>query len=227
MMHYHGTPITKLDPHLLSLAGRNFCVSYASPVQVEMCHRLGQSVLLDNGAYTFWRQGGAPDWPGYYEWCERWLDYRTTWAVIPDVIDGGVEENDALIAEWPHGDRGAPVWHLHEPVERLLALCETWPRVCFGSSGAYAEPQSSAWRHRMEDAFNALCPNAAPPVWLHMLRAMAQACEGPYPFASADSTNVARNHARERETPAGIAQRWDELQPPARWEFREQMEFVA
>ena len=38
---------------------------------------------------SVWRAGKIADWPAYYAWCERWLDYRTTWAVIPDVIDGG------------------------------------------------------------------------------------------------------------------------------------------
>ena len=45
---------------------------------------------------------------------------------------------------------------------------------------------------------------------------------GPYPFASADSTNVARNHAgnndgRARKSPGQMAAAWDGLQAPARW----------
>ena len=64
VIHYHGTPITP-RPVLHELAGRNFCVSYAAAGQVKTCHEIGQSVMLDNGAFTFWNQGGIPDWPGY------------------------------------------------------------------------------------------------------------------------------------------------------------------
>jgi hypothetical protein len=36
------------------------------------------------------------------------------------------------------GIPGAPVWHLHESLDRLRRLCDYTNRVCFGSSGAYA-----------------------------------------------------------------------------------------
>lgn len=224
-MHYHGTPITPLAA-LYELAGRCFCVSYARPEQVRYAHELGQSVMLDNGAFTFWRKGGVPDWPGYYAWCERWLEHQTTWAVIPDVIDGGEEENDRLIAEWPHGRRGAPVWHMHESIERLVRLAGEWPLVCIGSSGDYAVLETPRWHHRMEHAFNALCPDGLPTTRLHMLRGMAQA-GGPYPFFSVDSTDIAQNHNREQNTPRGMAERWDSLQCPTRWTFREQLAMGA
>jgi hypothetical protein len=90
-MHYHGTPITP-RVKLLELPGRNFCVSYADPRDVAVCHEIGQSVMLDNGAFSFWKTGKAVDWNGYIEWAEPWLDHHTTWAVIPDVIDGDRRE---------------------------------------------------------------------------------------------------------------------------------------
>jgi len=102
VIHYHGTPITPRGA-LGQLPGRCFCVSYARPEQVTTCHQLGQSILLDNGAYTSWTQRKPTDWPGYYAWSERWLQYPSTWAVIPDVIDGTAEQNDALLRQWPHG----------------------------------------------------------------------------------------------------------------------------
>jgi hypothetical protein len=225
VIHYHGTPITPA-PILGKLVGRSFCVSYAAGYQVDVCHEIGQSVMLDNGAFSFWRQGKATDWPGYYQWCERWLAYRTTWAVIPDVIDGTEEANDALIREWPYGDRGAPVWHLHEPVERLQRLCGEWPRVCLGSSGQYAVVGTGPWHRRMEQAMNAVCGNGPAPVWLHMLRGMALAGSH-YPFASVDSTDVAQNHNRPRNDALEMALRWDGKQCSGRWAKREQMELVA
>lgn len=223
MIHYHGTPITP-NPVLDALAGRHFCVSYAAARQVAWCHENGQSVMLDNGAFSFWQRRlkgqmtGPPDWPGYYRWAEEWLDYPTTWAVIPDVIDGDVEANDKLVAEWPLGDRGAPVWHLHEPIERLLTLAEAWPRVCIGSSGEYARVGDSRWHARMTDAMNQLCGNGPVPVWLHMLRGMALSGKR-YPFASVDSTDIARNHNR-KNNPVEMANRWDAMQCPARWTVR-------
>jgi hypothetical protein len=220
-MHYHGTPITPRAV-LLALAGRSFCVSYAEPRDVEVCHEIGQSVMLDNGAFSFWRGGRKPDWDGYYAWCEPWLDHRTTWAVIPDVIDGGEDANDELVDAWPFGCRGAPVWHLHERVERLVRLAGDWPLVCLGSSGAYALPGAPRWHARMAEAMNVLCGDGPPPCALHMLRGLDQ-CGGPYPFASADSTSIARNHAgnnvtaRPRQDPRAMVDRLDARQCPARW----------
>lgn len=222
VIHYHGTPITP-RPALLALAGRNFCVSYADPRDAKLCHEIGQSVMLDNGAFTFWRQGTPTDWDGYYAWCETWLEYPTTWAVIPDVIDGTEDENDTLIDQWPFGAKGAPVWHLHEPIVRLRQLASEWPRVCLGSSGAYAAVGTPPWHRRMEEAMNELCGNGPVPVWLHMLRGMALAGSD-YPFASADSTNIARNHNGSHKAspkdPAVMASRLDVLQNPSRWTVR-------
>jgi hypothetical protein len=82
---------------LHELAGRNFCVRYGEHRDVEICHEIGQSVMLDNGAFPAWTQGKATDWPGFVAWAKPWLEHRTTWAVMPDVI-GGEEENDHLIA---------------------------------------------------------------------------------------------------------------------------------
>ena len=131
-LHYHGTPITPTTA-LYELAGRCFCVSHANPGDVGLCHRIGQSVMLDNGAFSKWKRGKATDWPAYYAWVEKWLGWPTTWAVIPDVIDGGEEAQEALLREWPFAERGAPVWHMDEPLARLLRLCGKWPRVCVGS----------------------------------------------------------------------------------------------
>lgn len=217
-IHYHGTPITPRAV-LNRLAGRHFCVSFAAPGDVAQCHKIGQSVLLDNGAFSSWRRGIVIDWSDYYRWVEPWLDYRSTWAIIPDVVDGGVEANDALIAQWPHGQRGAPVWHMHEPVDRLLQIADRWERVCIGSSGEFRVVGSIRWHRRMTEAMNELCGDGAPPVWLHMLRGMSLAGSH-YPFASVDSTDIARNHNRPRNDAAAMAARWDAQQCPAIWRKR-------
>jgi hypothetical protein len=218
-MHYHGTPISPRDA-LLTLAGRAFCVSHARPQDVEVCHRIGQSVLLDNGAFSAWRRGAPTDWAAYYAWCDRWLDCPTTWAIIPDVIGGGEDAQDALLRQWPHGGRGAPVWHLDESLPRLLRLLEAWPRVCLGSASIYAVVGSDAWHRRMVEAWNAIARvfgRRTP--WVHMLRGM-QAATWPYPFASLDSTDIARNHNRPHNAAAAMAQRWDAGQCPRSWQLR-------
>lgn len=67
MIHFHGTPITP-RAELLRLAGRSFCVSYAEPRDVAVCHEIGESVMLDNGAFTHWKQGHVSDWDGFAAW---------------------------------------------------------------------------------------------------------------------------------------------------------------
>jgi hypothetical protein len=220
-MHFHGTPITPRTV-LHELAGRNFCVRYGEHRDIDICHEIGQSVMLDNGAFPAWTQGKATDWPGYYRFCEKWLEHWTTWAVIPDVIDGDEEANDALLNEWPFGDRGAPVWHMHESLERLTCLVIEWPLVCIGSSGDFATIGSPRWQHRMAEAMDVACDERGVPITrLHMLRGLAYA-GGPYPFYSADSTNVARNHAgtnsgRAKQSALRMAAEIDARQTPARW----------
>lgn len=214
-IHYHGTPITPRAV-LQTLSGKFFCVRYGRHEDVKICHLIGQGVLIDNGAFPAWRSGAPVDWPGFYRWVEPWLEYKTTWAIIPDVIDGSEEANDALIKQWPYGTRGAPVWHMHEPIPRLVRLTKQWPRVCIGSSSQYKTLRSPIWHNRMIEAMNAICGDGPAPVWLHMLRGMAMA-GSIYPFASLDSTDIARNHNRPQNVALDMARRWDSAQCPARW----------
>lgn len=224
-MHYHGTPITPITA-LYELAGRNFCVSFARPDDVARCHQIGQSVMLDNGAFSKWKSGKDTNWDGFYAWSDKWLAYPTTWAIIPDVIDGGSQLQDAMIREWPHGDRGAPVWHMDEPLNRLLQLTEKWPKVCIGSTAEYAVVLSEGWERRMDEVFNEVAKRHSRLPWLHMLRGMQ--CLGlRWPFASVDSTDIAQNHHRPQNTPRSMADRWDAIQCKAAWETRpEQMELA-
>ena len=208
MIHYHGTPITPLTA-LYALAGRHFCVSHARPDDVVRCHQIGQSVMLDNGAFSKWKSGKATDWQSFYEWCDRWLAFPTTWAVIPDEIDAGEQMQDALMREWPFGHRGAPVWHMDESIGRLLRLTDEWPRVCI------------PWSHRMDEIWNAIASHHRRLPWIHMLRGMQ--CSGrQWPFASVDSTDVAQNHSRPQNTPRAMADRWDAMQCPGEWHYAPQ-----
>lgn len=225
MIHYHGTPITPVAA-LYEMAGRHFCVSHAHPQDVERCHMIGQSVMLDNGAFSKWKSGKATNWAAYYAWTERWLSFPTTWAVIPDEIDAGSQAQDALINEWPHGEKGAPVWHMDEPLDRLLRLTDEWPRVCIGSTSEYAVVMSPAWQRRMDECFNEIAKRRRFLPWLHMLRGM-QLSGRHWPFASVDSTDIAQNHCRPQNSPRKMADRWDAMQTPGRWDQQpEQLELA-
>lgn len=225
MIHYHGCPITPRS-ELLTLAGRFFCNSFADARDTKTCHEIGQGNMLDNGAYSLWTQGRKPDWERWADWVQPWLDYKTTWAVLPDVIDGSEEANDRLVTEYAWvTDASAPVWHLHESFARLLRLCDTYGRVCFGSSGAYREVGTDLWHRRVTDAFNTITDqDGRVRVWVHMLRGMSLAGDI-YPFASVDSTDVGRNHHLPHKNARAMVERWDALQCPARWTRREQLSF--
>jgi hypothetical protein len=232
-IHYHGTPITP-QRELLGMAGGHFCVSHWEPRQVEVCHGIGQSVMLDNGAFSAWKAGKQIlDWMPYFAWTDEWLDYRTTWAVIPDVVQGTEEEQERLIVEWPHGERGAPVWHLHESIDRLLQLADEWPRVCMGSSEEFKDVLSPIWERRMDAAWRELSKRHARTPWIHMLRGM-QLVRHRWPFASVDSTSIARNHAGNNtrgtppKEPVEMMRRWDSGQCPHRFaDPGEQLEIAA
>lgn len=226
MIHYHGTPITPVSA-LYELAGNHFCVSFMAPQDVARVHQIGQSVMLDNGAFSVWKRGAQPDWSAFYEWADPWLDCPTTWAVIPDVIGAGTQEQDALIREWPHGQKGSPVWHMDEPIDRLMTLIDSWPRVCVGSTDEYATVLSQAWTRRMDEAWNEIARAHARTPVLHMLRGM-QLSGKRWPFASVDSTDIARNHHLPQHTPQKMADRWNGSQTPLRWiERPEQMELTG
>ena len=212
-IHHHVTPITPLAA-LYDLRGRHFMVSHARPDDVERVHAIGQSVALNNGALSKWMSGRDTDWSGYHAWTDRWLDCPTTWAIVPDEIGAGTQEQDALIREWPHGKRqAAPVWHMDEPVTRLLTLCEQgWNRVCIGSTDEYRVVLSLAWTVRMDEAYGEMrrvFGRRLPPT--HMLGGM-QFSGLRWPFASVDSSDIAQNHWRAQNTPRAMADCWDAMQ---------------
>lgn len=213
MIHYHGGPITPETCALRVWKRRHAFVSFAEPRQIRLAASVCQSLALDNGAFSLWRAGRATDWPGYYDWCTSWLDHPAVdWAVIPDVIGGSEDENDALLREWPHGHLGVPVWHLNESVARLVRLADDWPRVALGSAADYDVRQPRKCLARLAEALPAISDNGRPQVKLHGLRMLNPAITTNVPLSSADSTNVARN--------IGIDGAWRGSYPPATKETR-------
>jgi hypothetical protein len=146
--------------------------------------------MLDNGAFSFWmaarRSGNEAceaerDWRPYYDWCTQWLA-PNRWAVVPDAIAMPSQINDGLLNEWPLGKAvAAPVWHMDEPIARLMRMIEQgWNRVCLGWVHADKRQNvvgSPAYFARMDEVAREL-GNDWPP--LHMLRGTAVARL--YPF---------------------------------------------
>ena len=215
MLHYHGTPITP-RAQLEQMAGRMFCVSYAAPQDLATCLRIGQSVMFDNGAFSAKTRGVEFNDVGFIRWVEPVLAHPH-WAVVPDVIDGTVDQQRELVKRWPFGrELGAPVWHLGLPIEYLLELCDQWGRVCLGSAGAYWQIGTSSWCRRMDEAFNSMSIVFGRLPWIHGLRMLNQA-SGPWPLASADSTNIGRNYKDGIVCPDCMARRIDSINPPTLW----------
>ena len=196
MIHFHGTPIggSRQDTAKF-LLGRHALVPFSRQDDVAIVADVCQSFVFDNGAFSIWKQGGTLDVPGYINWCSEWCRHPGfDWALIPDVIDGNEAENDSLLTNWPRHVRGVPVWHLHESIDRLVRLGNTWPVVALGSSGQWRTPGTEAWWQRMNAALNALCDKQGrPPCRLHGLRMLDPAVFSKLPLASADSTNAAVN----------------------------------
>jgi hypothetical protein len=225
-IHYHGLPLTPTGA-LDRLAGKHVCVSFATarPSQTEWALRRAQGIMWDNGAFSAFTQGQAFDEGGFYAWVEPFLAHPH-WAVVPDVIDGSIEQQRELAARWPF-DRalGAPVWHLALPLDYLLELADAWPRVCLGSSGVYWQIGSAAWQRRMDEVFEYLAKHRRTVPWVHGLRMLGQIGDR-WPMASADSTNVARNYKDNEECPGCMSHRIDIINGPLRWE-RRQMELLG
>jgi hypothetical protein len=220
MIHYHGTPITPRR-ELHKMAGRNFCVSFSAPQDADWCISHGQSVMLDNGAFSQATRGKTPEWSAFYAWAEPRLA-GANWAVVPDVIGGDVADNVALINAWPlRRDLACLVWHMDEPIDHLIMLADMgFGKVAFGSSGRFWQVGSQDWQRRADMAFDALAARGNLP-WVHMMRGLSL-CGARWPFASADSTNVARNHASSQTCPAAMAERIDAVQSPITWAPRPQ-----
>ena len=226
MIHYHGTPISPMRA-IETMGGKHFCVSYARPDDLKRCLRIGQSLMLDNGAFSAKTRGLLFDRDGFYAWVEPLLAHPH-WAVVPDVIDGSIDEQREMVKSWPfRKDMGIPVWHLGLPISYLIELCDAWGRVCFGSAGEFWQIGTSKWCHRMDEAFNALVNTYGRQIpWVHGMRMLGQS-SGPWPLASADSTNVALHHAEHLKCAGCMAKRIDSTNPPTKWNIQPLQEVLC
>jgi hypothetical protein len=205
MIRYHGGPITPGSVAARIWETRHALISFAYPEQLPIAAEVAQSFVLDNGAFSEWRQTGAPvDSIAFRDWVQEWeLHPGYDWCLIPDVIDGDERVNDRLISEWPGPTHNSvPVWHLHESIDRLRELAATFPRVALGSSGQYATPMAGKWWQRIGEALPAVCDEQGrPKTKLHGLRMMNPGIFSHVPLSSVDSCGVARN--------IGLDVKWD------------------
>lgn len=221
MIHYHGLPITPASAALAAVGGGHAFVSFRYPGQLGLVLEVCQSFAVDNGAFSAWKSGDPViDWSRYYQWVSELHRYpQFDFAVIPDVIDGDEDANDALLFQWPWMGSakgrsiGAPVWHMHESIDRLQRLARDWPRVCIGSSGQFSTVGDSKWWGRMAEAMNSICDRNGNPICkIHGLRMLNPEVFTRIPLSSADSTNIAQN--------VGIDSAWRGTYTPASKETR-------
>jgi len=222
MKHYHGGPATPETAAVRLYTNAHCFPSFARLDQLALILDVCATMAIDNGGFSAWTSGNPiTDWEPFYELIAELHRYpQFDFAVIPDVIDGDEAANDALLEQWPWRKTaphvGAPVWHLHESLERLERLALTWPRICLGSSGDFATIGTSAWWNRMAEAMDVVCDRDGRPVCkLHGLRMLDPEVYTRFPFASADSTNVARN--------IGIDMKWKGTYLPANKAARAQV----
>ncbi len=202
MIHYHGLPITPGSSAIRAVKAGHAFVSYAHRQQLDIAVSHCQSFALDNGAFSAWKSGTpVTDWLPFFEWADEVSRVpNCDFVVIPDVIDGDLNAQSALIGRFLQhfGHRGmsigAPVFHLHEPIAHAKYLSRAWQRVCIGSSGDYSTVGTPEWWERMYEVVGAMCDEfGRPNCKIHGLRMLNPNVFCRLPLASADSTNIGRN----------------------------------
>lgn len=197
MTHYHGTPIGGSRQDVARfLVGRHALVPFFRqddmPIVADVC----QSFVLDNSAFTIWKKGGEMNYKGYVDFVENWCKHPSfDWALIPDIIDGSEADNDRFLDMWEIKAKGVPVWHLHESIDRLKRLIDSYEIVSLGSSGKWSKPGERQWWFRMTEVMDSICDDEGrPPCKLHGLRMLNPEVFTRLPLSSADSTNAGRNN---------------------------------
>ena len=204
MIHYHGLPITPNTVAVSAISAGHAFVSFAHSDQLSTAIEVCQSYAIDNGAFSAWKQGKPiQDWKPFFDWA---LDNKRIpncdFAVLPDIIDGDEKDNDSLLLDSPLPKWfGAPVWHMHESLNRLERLATDYVRVCIGSSGEFATIGTFGWWSKIGQAMRVICDELGRPMCkLHGLRMLDPNIFTKLPFSSADSTNIGRN--------VGIDKQW-------------------
>ena len=212
--------------------GRHALISFAhqqhTPEVLECC----ESFCLDNGAFTIWKTtGGQIDVKAYSEWVERIGKHPGfDFCLIPDVIEGTEEENDALIEKWECNLTSVPVFHLNESPDRFFRLADKFKKVAFGSTSEWGRNGTKEWWNNMKNLMNIITDAEGNlPCKVHGLRMLDPNIFRFLPLHSGDSTNAAVNGGRQMKNvsmPAikrwqgseRIAQRIESFQSASHWD---------
>ncbi|WP_249554193.1 hypothetical protein [Shewanella sp. 8A] len=212
MIHYHGTPISgpQQDKSRFYL-GRHALIPFLYQNDLPIVQECCQSFILDNSAFSHWKQGGEISVIDYAKWVQSLENHPSfDWCIIPDKIDGTEDENIALIEEWQSIGIEAlsvPVFHLHESIDYLSYLIDKFRIIALGSSGEWSSPGTSSWWIRMEQIMDVLCDSAGRPKRkIHGLRMLDPNIFSHLPLSSADSANAGIN--------AGSIKRFGMYTPP-------------
>lgn len=208
---YHVTPITPSEA-LDHIGLRNLCINWNDPRDLDKAHEIAPMKMLENGKFKLWQDAmkAGKEWhdeewdqDAYFAWVEQHVFQPGAWAVIPDSSGAPSQVNDGLLNDWPFGTvKGAPLWHMNGPIDRLLRLCDRYERVCMGWIGTYdpaignivpeeRDVGCEAWFRRMDEVAP-LLGNSWPVI--HMMRGVLVARE--FPFDSADSSSAGKNGHR-------------------------------
>jgi len=194
-------PFSGSEDNHLTLQGKHAMVSFAAPGCIEVVAEMCQSFTLDNGAFSFWKNGKEMDLDALSDWVTLWSRHPSCdWYCIPDVIGGDEHANEVIRAKWFNKvssdvwRRGVPIWHLHESLDVLRGFLKWGTPIAIGSSGDYSKIGTNKWWGRMAEAMGVLCDeDGYPKTKIHGLRMLDPTIFSHFPFSSADSTNVARN----------------------------------
>lgn len=207
-VHYHGSPMWG-NVHIGGgremwcgeVLYKNSCalISYAHEryKQIKKISPICKSLILDCGAFTFYQRGVKTDssfWSGYYSYVLAHYSL-IDWFIIPDVIGGGESDNDALLNELPVSirDKGVPVWHSDESLERLTRLCLKFDRVCIGLVREHKPASGVKAMKLLNEVFRHIYITNNFEVKIHGLAMLDGRVLGKFPFDSADSSFVATN----------------------------------
>lgn len=201
MIHYHGSPISGDNASKGKFyRGRHACLSFYYQTDVGVALDNCQSVILDSGAFSAWKKGETIDFDEYLEWVHKIGNHPAVdWALIPDVIDGKVEDNKAMVEEWDMKTKGVPVYHLHETLTYLEYLIDRFETIAFGSSGQWPNPGNDSWWKRMDAVMQVACNMSGEAKRkYHGLRMLSPEIFTRLPLSSADSTNASRHSELNR-----------------------------
>lgn len=223
-IHFHGSPITGGSGPAAAITtyreGGAF-ISFSAPRQISVAFEHAKTVCLDNGAFSMFNSGVVPDWDKFYsEFLTPWIDNpKLRFFAIPDKIDGTEKDNDHLIDSMPASvsHKAAPVWHMHESIDRLVRLASEWEYVCVGSSGEFYMIRSPKWKMRMREAMCAIIENDCK-AKIHGMRMLDGRVLGRYPLNQADSTNIAINVGKyDMKMPEVTIEACRSMTHPSKW----------